>query len=99
MKRKTTILDKAKELVYGERNRVYGHPLRDFTKQAAMMSAVLASKLKEPISPQEIPLLMICVKLSRLEQTPGHLDSLIDIAGYCATAEMCLQSQDGSENE
>lgn len=90
-----TLLEEANNLIHGARGKDYGHPIIDFTKQAKMMSA--ATGLRNPdgseIRPDQIPLLMICVKLSRLEQTPDHFDSMLDIAGYAGTWEMVKQAQ------
>jgi len=58
-----------------------------------MMSQVLRRKLTAPITAEEIPLLMICVKLSRLENSPDHIDSLVDIAGYAETCAMVLEAK------
>jgi hypothetical protein len=33
--------------------------------------------------------MMIALKISRLQQTPDHLDSYIDIVGYARCAVLC----------
>ena len=90
-----TVLEEAQRLVGGERNRVYDHPLADFTKTAKIMSAVLDKDLKpgHEVRPDQIPLLMIGVKLSRLVATPDHRDSLTDICGYARTLEMVWEKE------
>jgi hypothetical protein len=54
---------------------------------------VLRRKLTAPITAEEIPLMMICVKMSRLENSPSHIDSLVDIAGYAETCAMVLEAK------
>ena len=79
-----SILLKAEELIHGARNADYGHPLDDFSKTAKMWSAILGVD----VTAEQIALCMICVKISRLRNSPGHQDSIIDIAGYAGTYEM-----------
>lgn len=77
------ILEKANLLVHGERSGDYGHPIEDFSRTAKIWSAILGID----VQPEQIPLCMIGVKLSR-ETNKHKLDNLIDIAGYAATLEM-----------
>lgn len=37
---------------------------------------------------------MICVKIARLIQSPDHLDSWVDIAGYARVAVMAMPQED-----
>lgn len=78
------VLERANELIHGQRNNDYGAPLDDFSKTAKMWSAILGVE----VTAEQVALCMICVKISRLCNTPGHLDSVIDIAGYAGTYEM-----------
>lgn len=38
----------------------------------------------QAITPAQVALCLIDMKLARLAHAPGHLDSMIDIAGYAA---------------
>lgn len=82
-------LDTAKGLVDGARQKDYGHPLDDFTKTAAFWTAILSPILKEgcQVTPKQIALCMIGVKLSR-EVNREQEDNLVDMAGYVQTAWM-----------
>ena len=84
-----TALDVAKSLVHGDRNADYGHPLDDFTRTAAMWTAIIGVEIK----PEQVPLMMICVKLSRLTNDINKRDSIIDVAGYAETLDMVLKEQ------
>lgn len=77
-----TLLERALALVRGDRQDAYGSPLDNHERIARFFNARLHEKLKEPITAGEVPALMRLVKEARLMQTPGHRDSLVDIAGY-----------------
>lgn len=68
-------------MTHGDRGVDYGHPLDDYQRTAALATALLSDKLKEPISPAEMGMLMICVKLSRQIHRPKR-DNTVDGAGY-----------------
>lgn len=69
-----------------KRGAVYGHPADNFKRIAALQALVAEC----PIPEVRHALDMICVKLARVVETPDHLDSYIDIAGYARTALMVL---------
>lgn len=85
-----SILQEAHRLTHGPRNQDYGHPLDDYTRTAALVSALLAHKLKEPISPAEMALAMCCVKLSRHIHAPKR-DNVVDLAGYAWVSWACTE--------
>jgi hypothetical protein len=64
-----------------ERGSVYGHPSVDFDRASRLKAVV--SECRDPLARHALE--MICVKIARLIQTPDHLDSWIDIAGYART--------------
>ena len=96
-----TILDQAKKLTSGDRRRDYGHPLEDFSCTAEIWTAILhRTGLMNPMDhiPAElVALMMTAVKLSRLSSSPGHMDSIVDVAGYMRTQEMVLDKRRGRE--
>ena len=71
-----------------ERRRGYGHPYDDFTRSTGMLNAlgycrIDAEGKKQPLGPLDLPIIMICIKLSR--ETHQHKeDNIIDIKGYCS---------------
>lgn len=73
-----SFLDKAKEVIYGDRQKDYGSVSENFTRIAARWSA----HLNRPISVEDVAIMMIDLKLSRLANSPTHEDSWTDIAGY-----------------
>ena len=84
------VLDEAKRLVCGPRAEEYGPPSQSFSRIALLMSGL---GYRAPgggnILPHDVALLMICVKLARLVQSPESQDGWIDIAGYTACGSEC----------
>jgi len=67
-----------------ERGAAYGHPSVDFGRVNRLKAVV--AECPDPLARHALE--MICVKIARLIQTPNHLDSWIDIAGYARTGVM-----------
>ena len=67
-------------LIVRERGEVYGDARANLSDTAARWSATLGHK----VTPAQVCLCMVDLKMSRLKATPQHLDSLQDICGYVA---------------
>ena len=95
-----SILTEAQGLVHGDRNADYGHPLDDFSRTAAIWTALLGGKLKDGahIEPEDVGLCMVGVKLSRQINQPKR-DNLTDAAGYCETVRMVIDEKARRANE
>lgn len=84
-----SILDKALNLTTGDRQKSYGHPADDFGKVAQMTKPIIAAIYEGRIDPRlGHSLYMVQVKIARLLNTPNHMDSIIDGAGYFNTYGM-----------
>jgi hypothetical protein len=66
--------------VIEHRERMYGPPEENFAKIARRWSLVLGIS----VSPVQVALCLIDLKLARLTRDPSHLDSIVDVAGYAA---------------
>ena len=79
---------KAKEVlqsasdVMQDRGSIYGHPKVNQDRIAKRLSNLL----EFPIEDYQACLAMVEVKLSRIQESPGHLDSYIDACAYLALA-------------
>ena len=73
------LLEHAAGLV-NRRRREYGEPVELFDHIAHRWSLTLGTK----VSPAQVALCLIDLKLARLARDPKHLDSVVDIAGYAA---------------
>ncbi|MBB3774996.1 hypothetical protein FHS52_000939 [Erythromicrobium ramosum] len=81
--------DTAYSVVTTDRREVYGDPLDTYRRVAALRAVV-----DECSDPQIREIIgMVATKLVRLVQTPDHLDSWVDVAGYARTAAMLLDSR------
>lgn len=89
-----TVLETAGELVEGHRGRDYGHPWEDFNRTAALWNALFAHKLKVPFTASDVAAGMRMVKESRLQHSPRHRDSLVDICGYARTQELVWEREE-----
>jgi|SRR6185503_8714927 len=79
-----SILGEATRLTDRTRKDVYAHPTVNFDRIARLWSVILGVD----VTPEQHALCMIAVKLSRLIESPGHRDSLVDVAGYARTIEL-----------
>lgn len=77
---KTEILNTAAGLISGDRKKTYGDAREDFTRTGNMWAQVLGV----PVSPEQVAICMTLLKIGRLCNTPSHLDSWVDAAGYLA---------------
>lgn len=89
------ILIEANNLAGESRSRDYGHPLPNHERIAAIWNVQLGQKLKEPITPREVALLMIGLKLAR-EINTAKRDNLIDMAGYVKCIDMIDEEESKS---
>jgi Domain of unknown function (DUF6378) len=74
-----SLLDEV-EAVLAAREAAYGDPARSFAIIAARWSLTLGRQ----ITPSQVALCMIDLKLARLCLDPTHRDSMIDVIGYAA---------------
>ena len=79
--RRNAVLERAGELISGDRQTDYGDALTNFTKIADGWALILGV---DKISPHQVALCMDWVKTARLLVSPNHTDSWIDKAGYAA---------------
>jgi len=91
------LLTEALQITSHDRNSAYGNPEDNFQNIAdrwnlflkARFGQQLLSQTSFELTPEDVGLMMIDMKLARLSTNPSHRDSLVDIAGYAACAEDC----------
>lgn len=72
-----SVLEEASEIVNGPRKDNYGHPAINFARTATIWKVILGVE----VTPRQVALCMIGVKLAREAHTPNR-DNLVDTAGY-----------------
>ncbi|MFA6044177.1 MAG: DUF4406 domain-containing protein [Phycisphaerales bacterium] len=84
-----TVLQEAQRVVDGDRGEAYGHPSVNHGCTAALVEAYLSRRYGSArFDALDVCMVNVLQKVSRLANTPGHRDSLVDIAGYARNAEM-----------
>lgn len=78
----------AAELVTGERQESYGHPLDDFTRAGKIWEAILGVE----VSAEQVALCMVGVKISR-QSNSAKIDNIIDGIGYFLTLAMVQEER------
>ena len=66
--------------VVRDRRHTYGQPPDLFERVAVRWSQVLGTK----VTPAQVIVCLVDLKVARLSHDPRHLDSIIDVAGYAA---------------
>ena len=86
-----TILDEANAIIYGDREKTYGHPAKNLNTIAVMWKAYLIALSKDlaELNAKDVAALMMLVKVARFANDPSHRDNLVDICGYAALVERC----------
>lgn len=81
--------------ILDERALDYGDPVTNHARIARLWSAYLGVH----ITPEQVALCMVLVKISRLAHTPGHADSLLDAGGYIDIARQIAKRHATEQGE
>ena len=86
---KGEILEKAKDLITGDRNETHGDAFQNHAEIAEFWNIYLDKKLQPmaSITAEDVALMMVLMKISRNTQgKKNNLDNFIDMCGYSAIA-------------
>ena len=78
----------AAELVSGERQEAYGHPLDNFTRASKIWSVILGCE----VSAEQVALCMVGMKIAR-EVNQSKPDTVVDGIGYFLTLNMIQEER------
>lgn len=82
MSSRANVLSAAASAVNGDRRAAYGEAKDNFDRIAQMWTILVGDSWN--FTATDVALFMAAVKLSRLYESPDHLDSWVDLAGYAA---------------
>lgn len=95
---RSEILEEAIHLINGDRNNDYGDPLDDFSTTASLWSTYITRcamvRGHMALSPHDVAVLMVLLKVSRISQSPEKRDHWADLAGYAGCGWDCVVRQD-----
>jgi len=94
------VLTKAHELITGDRQNAYSHPLDDYSRTVSIFNAMKGEDL---LTAEDGILFMLCVKLSRLmheiDNGMNLPDNTVDAAGYLGCLSMARERIRATELE
>ena len=88
-----SVLQEAKALIYGDREKTYGHPAKNLKAIASMWNAYLKSVGDRKLTAQDVCVMMTLLKCARLANNTQHRDSIVDGAAYLALIERIVEGE------
>ena len=82
---RVSCLEEAAKLTAGDRDATYGPPVENMQRTADIFNAVTGRDL----TATDVALMMVSVKLARLNPSPTHRDSHVDAMAYLGIAFEC----------
>ena len=84
-----SVLDDAKDIIYGDREKTYGAPDKNLVAIAGYWSNYLFTRfgVYHDITGADVCIMMVLLKAARLGNNLTHRDSLVDAVGYLALLE------------
>lgn len=86
---RSVILDEAKRITTKDRNQIAGEPQDNFQRIADLWNTYLSNRRvgrDAPIEGWETAIMMVLMKVARIQNSPDHYDHFLDMVGYSATA-------------
>lgn len=85
-----TLLEEAQSIIKGVRQESYGKALTSFTRIGKLWEQVLGI----PVTPEQVALCLVQLKVSRAVSSPMQRDSWVDIAGYAGCWELIQKGRE-----
>lgn len=91
MRPKVSVLEEAQSIIYGDREKTYGHPAKNLKTIASMWTAYMNNMDDGNfnVTAKDVAAMMMLVKVARFANDPSHRDNLVDVCGYAALIERC----------
>lgn len=87
------MLGEVQEIVSAARNLEYGEPGQNMARTAQMLAAYIGSRPGEALAAHDVAAFGIILKLGRLAENPGSMDSWRDVAGYASIGFEIMEAQ------
>lgn len=87
-----TVLEEANRIIYGDREKTYGHPSKNFDATAALWNGYVQAKYgvrEVHFNATDVAHMMILLKMAR-ELHMHKRDNIVDMAGYAG----CIQKME-----
>jgi hypothetical protein len=84
-----SVLQEAHKIIYGDREKTYGHPDKNLSTISKMWNAYVTAIDGRELNAKDVAVLMILLKTARLANDQTNRDSIVDICGYAALIERC----------
>jgi len=91
IKPKVSVLEEAQSIIYGDREKTYGHPAKNLKTIANMWNAYMNNMDDGNfnVTAKDVAAMMMLVKVARFANDPSHRDNFVDVCGYAALIERC----------
>jgi len=86
-----SVLQEAMTIIYGDREKTYGHPAKNLKAISSMWNAYLKSVGDRELTAQDVCVMMTLLKCARLANNTQHRDSIVDGAAYLALIERIVE--------
>ncbi len=84
------VLKEAIQIVSHDRATMYGEPEDSFAQIAKLWTIYK----RHHFEPHDVAVMLILLKITRIENTPCHEDNWVDIAGYAACGASTLKTEE-----
>lgn len=82
-----SILTTAEEIINGQRAQDYGDARENHQRIADLWNVYLQNEPGDEVSPEDVAVMMILLKIARFMENGYHHDTVVDIAGYAGVLE------------
>lgn len=91
------IIKQVSKCILNDRQNTYGTPENNFQTIANLWNEYLGSDYK--ITPKDVAVMMLLLKVARMKSSPNHLDNFVDAAGYSIIAGSFCNSEKENEDD
>lgn len=91
------IIKQVEKCILNDRQNTYGSPENNFRTIANLWNEYLGKDSR--ITPRDVAIMMVLLKVARMGSSPNHLDNFVDAAGYSIIAGSFCNSEKETEDD